>query len=137
MVADAKGDCAIVEFDKEDGWKTMILRKPSDKNHMLVTNHLLSPKFRTDEPDSTVGNPGSKSWWRYEVVRDYLSGKKGVVTLEEAQECLSMVHWVDLQWEGSTTVEDTQWSNVYDQSTGTLSLRNWNEYDKTYTFTLE
>lgn len=44
---------------------------------------------------------------------------------------------VDLQWEGSTTVEDTQWSNVYDQATGILNLRNWNEYDKTYTFSLE
>ena len=27
MVADAQGDCAVVEFDKEDGWKTMIVRK--------------------------------------------------------------------------------------------------------------
>jgi hypothetical protein len=44
---------------------------------------------------------------------------------------------VDLQWEGSTTVEDTQWSNVYDQSTDTLSLRNWNDYEKIYTFLLE
>ena len=137
MVADASGDCAVIEFDKEDGWKTMVVRKSPDSTYMHVTNHLLSPKYLTTEPDPSVGNPKSKSWWRYEVVRDYLSGKKGVVTLEEAQECLSMVHWVDLQWEGSTTVEDTQWSNVYDQATGTLSLRNWNEYDKTYTFTLE
>ena len=137
MVADASGDCAVIEFDKEDGWKTMVVRKSQDSTYMHVTNHLLSPKYLTTEPDPSVGNPKSKSWWRYEVVRDYLSSKKGVVTLEEAQECLSLVHWVDLQWEGSTTVEDTQWSNVYDQATGTLSLRNWNEYEKSYTFSLE
>lgn len=137
MVADAFGDCAVIEFDKENGWKTMIVRKSPDSTYMHVTNHLLSDKYFTTEPDPSVGNPKSKSWWRYEVVRDYLSGKEGVVTLEEAQECLSLVHWVDLQWEGSTTVEDTQWSNVYDQTTGTLNLRNWNEYDKTYTFQIE
>ena len=39
MVADAGGDCAVVEFDKEDGWKTMIVRKEAGANHMLVTNH--------------------------------------------------------------------------------------------------
>jgi hypothetical protein len=92
----------------------MVVRKSPDSTYMHVTNHLYIPKYLTTDPDPSVGNPKSKSWWRYETVRDHLSGKKGVVTLEEAQECLSMMHWVDLQWEGSTTVEDTQWSNVYD-----------------------
>ena len=44
MVADAGGDCAVVEFDLEDGWKTMVVRKPADANAQLVTNHLLSEK---------------------------------------------------------------------------------------------
>ena len=136
MVADASGDCAVIEFDKEDGWKTMVVHKDPDSLYMHVTNHLLSPKFYTTEPDQSVGNTKSKSWWRYETVRDYLSGKHGVITFEEAQECLSLVHWVGLKWEGSSVVEDTQWSSVYDQETGTLSLRNWNEYDKTYTFSI-
>ena len=60
MVADASGDCAVVEFDKEDGWKTMVVRKEAGANSMLVTNHLLSPKYRTDEPDEAVGNPHSR-----------------------------------------------------------------------------
>ena len=67
MVADASGDCAVVEFDKEDGWKTMIVRKDPSANYMLVTNHLLSEKYYTTEPDEAVGNPHSKSWWRYET----------------------------------------------------------------------
>ena len=135
MVADANGDCAVVEFDKEDGWKTMIVRKPEDADYMLVTNHLLSPKYFTTEPDPAVGNPHSRSWWRYETASEYLSSHGGALTFEQAQECLSQVHWKDLVWENGT-VEDTQYSNVYDQSAITLALRNWNDYDKTVRFSL-
>ena len=135
MVADATGDCAVVEFDKEDGWKTMIVRKSEGANSMLVTNHLLSEKYYTTEPDPAVGNPHSKSWWRYETAGAYLQEHNGVFTLEEAQECLSLVHWKDFVWENGT-VEDTQYSNVYDQKTVTLYLRNWNDYETTHKFNL-
>ena len=135
MVADASGDCAVVEFDKEDGWKTMIVRKAEDARYMLVTNHLLDPKYYTTEPDEAVGNPHSKSWWRYETAGAYLQEHDGTLTLEQAQECLSLVHWKDLVWENGM-VEDTQYSNVYDQRNITLSLRNWNTYETTNTFHL-
>ena len=135
MVADANGDCAVVEFDKEDGWKTMIVRKEPDADYMLVINHLLSEKYYTTEPDIAVGNPHSKSWWRYETATAYLAGHQGKLTLEEAQECLAQVHWKDLLWE-TGTVEDTQFSNVYDQKAITLDLRNWNDYDTTVHFEL-
>ena len=136
MVADASGDCAVVEFDKEDGWKTMIVRKDPSANYMLVTNHLLSEKYYTTVPDEAVGNPHSKSWWRYETADAFLTEHNGVLTLEEAQECLSLVHWKDLVWDNGM-VEDTQYSNVYDQKNITLSLRNWNDYDTTCTFGLK
>ena len=45
MIADANGDCAVLEFDKEDGWKSMVVRKAEGENAMLVTNHLLSEKY--------------------------------------------------------------------------------------------
>ena len=135
MVADASGDCAVVEFDKEDGWKTMIVRKDPAANYMLVTNHLLSEKYYTTEPDEAVGNPHSKSWWRYETAGAYLQEHNGVFTLEDAQECLSLVHWKDLVWDNGM-VEDTQYSNVYDQTNITLSLRNWNTYESTCQFSL-
>ncbi|MCR4571653.1 MAG: linear amide C-N hydrolase [Bacteroidales bacterium] len=135
MVADANGDCAILEFDKEDGWKSMILRKPSGEKSMLVTNHLLSPKYYTTEPDPAVGNPHSKSWWRYETAGAYLAAHEGVLTLEEAQECLAQVHWKDLVWENGE-IEDTQYSNVYDQKNITLTLRNWNDYETSVKFSL-
>ena len=135
MVADASGDCAVVEFDPQDGWKTMILRKEEGENSMLVTNHLLSPKYRTDEPDPAVGNVHSKSWWRYQTAGAYLDAHDGKLSFEEAQECLAQVHWENLVWEDGT-VEDTQFSNVYDQQGGMLSLRNWNDYGNTVHFRL-
>jgi len=135
MVTDASGDCAVVEFDKQDGWKTMIVRKAPTENFMLVTNHLLSEKYYTTEPDEAVGNPHSKSWWRYETAGNYLREHDGVLSLKEAQECLSLVHWKDLVWDNGT-VEDTQFSNVYDQSALTLDLRNWNDFEHTIHFQL-
>ncbi|MBO4635459.1 MAG: linear amide C-N hydrolase [Bacteroidales bacterium] len=135
MVADAAGDCAVVEFDKEDGWKTLIVRKAADANHMLVTNHLLSEKYYTTIPNAAVGNPHSKSWWRYETAGAYLQAHDGTLSLDQAQECLSLVHWKDLVWDNGM-VEDTQYSNVYDQSAITLHLRNWNTYETTHTFHL-
>ena len=135
MVADASGDCAIIEFDKEDGWKTLVLRKPSDQQYMLVTNHLLSPKYRTDTPDPAVGNPNSKSWWRYETADNYLKGLGGVLTPDQAQECLNMVHWDHLVLPNGK-VEVTQHSNIYDQQMLSLRLRMWNELDKHHFFQL-
>ena len=135
MVADASGDCAVVEFDKEEGWQTMIVRKEAGENAMLVTNHLLSDKYYSAFPDEAVGNPHSRSWWRYETASAYLAEHNGILSLEQAQECLSQVHWKDLIWENGT-VEDTQYSNVYDQSSLTLDLRNWNAYDTTVHFSL-
>ena len=136
MVADATGHCAVVEFDKDDHWKTLIVRKPEGENSMLVTNHLLNPKHYTTEPDIAVGNPHSQSWWRYETAGTYLREHKGILTFDEAQECLSQVHWVDLALP-SGQVEDTQYSNVYDQHALTLSLRNWNDYATTQRFSLK
>ena len=135
MVADASGDCAIIEFDKEDGWKTLVLRKPSDQQYMLVTNHLLSPKYRTDTPDPAVGNPNSKSWWRYETADNYLKGLGGVLTPDQVQECLNMVHWDHLVLPNGK-VEVTQHSNIYDQQMLSLRLRMWNELDKHHFFQL-
>lgn len=136
MVADADGNCAVVEFDLNDGWKTMVTRKPEGASYMHVTNHLLAPEYYTTEPDPVVGNPHSKSWWRYEKVAQFMDAHNGgVITLDEAQECLSEVHWKDLLWD-TGLVEDTQYSNVYDQSGKTLRMRPWNDYGTTYDFSL-
>lgn len=136
MVADAQGNCAVIEFDLDDGWKTMIVRKPADENSLLVTNHLLSPKYYTEEPDQRVGNIHSHSWWRYETAGAYIASHDGVMTNEEAQECLSQVHWENMLWDDGVTVEDTQYSAVYDQSALELTIRNWSDYATPHFFKL-
>ena len=159
MIADACGGCAVIEFDPEDGWKTLVVRKPAGKDYMQVTNHLLAPKYTTREPDKAVGNTGSLSWERYRKMEDYLGGKNGRLTLEEALECLNQVRWIDLPVSsglaGGTqyqlafrhfvphisvlpdkAFENTQYSLVYDQQARTLSLRNWNDYATTHTLAL-
>jgi hypothetical protein len=135
FVADANGDCAVVEFDPNDGWKTLITRKCEEKNNMHVTNHLLHQKYFSTEPDPALGNPLSKSWWRYETVGAYLDTRNGSLSLDEAQECLSLVRWQDLHREDGL-IEDTQYSNVYDQKSISLYLRNWNDYETTHQFNL-
>ena len=135
MIADASGHCVVVEFDKDEDWHTIVVRKPDGANHMLVTNHLLNPKHYTTEPDINFGNPHSYSWDRYAKAGEFLAAHNGVLTLAEAQECLALVHWVDLPIPGDL-VEDTQYSNVYDQQNLTLSLRNWNDYGTTHRFEL-
>lgn len=158
MIADAGGDCAVVEFDPEDDWKTLVVRKPADRSYMQVTNHMLASKYYTSEPDPAVGNPGSRSWWRYDTVGAFIEERGGALSQEEAQECLARVRWVDLKADGLAAgtqyqlkfrgmkavveklpdreEENTQYSCVYDQKNLVLSLRNWNDYDTTHTFSL-
>ena len=136
LVADAEGNCAAIEFDLFDGWKTMISRKAPGQNSMLMTNHLLAPKYFTTEPDPVVGNPHSRSWWRYEVASKFLEEHCGTLSPDQAAQCLSDVHWKDLVWDNGM-VENTQWSNVYDQQALSLTLHHWNNYEVAHRFDLE
>lgn len=136
LVADAQGNCAAIEFDLFDGWKTMITHKSDDSYYMLMTNHLIAPKYYTTEPDPVLGNPNSRSWWRYAVADEFLARNNGILGPDDAQQCLSDVHWKELVW-ADGTVESTQWSNVYDQTTLSLKLRDWYDYDTTHEFDLK
>jgi len=136
LVADADGNCAAIEFDLFDGWKTMVKKKDEEQNSMLMTNHLLAPKYYTTEPDPVFGNPHSRSWWRYDVVKDYLDARNGIINSEEALQCLSDVHWTDLKWDNGF-IENTQWSNVYDQTSLTLKMRDWYDYSVVHEFSLK
>ena len=160
MIADAGGDCAVIEFDPEDNWKTLIVRKPEERSYMQVTNHMLAPKYFSPEPDRESGNTGSHSWARYDSVGAFIDERGGTLNQEEALECLARVRWVDLKvndglatgtqyqikFRGMKAVveklpersaEDTQYSCVYDQRNIVLSLRIWNDYETTHDFSLK
>ena len=90
----------------------------------------------------------------------FIEERGGSLSQEEAQECLAQVRWVDLKsndglaagtqyqlkFRGLKAVveklpdrdaENTQYSCVYDQQNLVLSLRNWNDYETTHTFSLK
>lgn len=160
MVADAAGNSAVIEFDPQDGWNTLVVRKPADKSHFQVTNHMLAPAYWSPEPDPSVGNIDSQSWWRMQVVTDFLTEKGGRITPQEALDCLAHVRWIDMPTDDETRItgtqyrmvfdglspnlemqpeqelEDTQYSLVYDQGRIALTLRNWNDYDTAHRFSL-
>ena len=46
MIADAPGNSAVVEFDPNDGWKTLVTRKPEGQNWMHVSITASSPSNR-------------------------------------------------------------------------------------------
>ena len=160
MVADAAGDAAVIEFDPQDDWKTLVVRKADGARHLEVTNHMLAPGYASPVPDPAVGNVGSRSWWRRQCVDEFLSERSGGITVEEALDCLSAVRWIDLPVSNCLATgtqyhlkfkrfkarlekrpdrehEDTQYSAVYDQGRIALTLRNWNDYDTAHTFTLD
>ena len=83
-----------------------------------------------------MGNPNSRSWWRYEVAEDYLMQHNGTLTPDQMYECLAAVHWEHLLLPNGK-VEVTQYSNIYDQSALTLRLHPWNQYDSVYNFELK
>lgn len=159
MIADAGGDCAVVEFDPEDNWKTLIVCKPADRSYMQVTNHMLAPEYYSPEPDPAFGNTGSYSWARYDSVGAFIEERGDALSRAEAQECLARVRWVDLKANDGMAAgtqyqikfrrmkavveklperssEDTQYSCVYDQRDLVLYLRNWNDYETTHSFSL-
>ena len=67
---------------------------------------------------------------------DFLKRHNGTLSVEEAQECLSLVHWKDFEWDNGM-VEDTQYSCVYDQNDLILYIRSWSDYDNTVIFNLK
>ncbi len=136
MVADASGKCAVIEFDPEDGWKTMVVRKEEGSQSMVVTNHLIHERYLSDTPDERYGNIHSRSWERYAKASAFLEERNGELSASQARDCLTLVHWEDLKWDNGT-VEDTQYSAVYNQSELTLELRNWNDYGTTLRWKLE
>ena len=71
-----------------------------------------------------------------EKICAFLDAHNGILTQDQAQEGLALVHWQDLPLPNGR-VEDTQYSNVYDQTALTLRLRNWNDYDTVCKFFLK
>jgi len=126
MIADASGGCAVIEFDPEDGWKTLIIRKPAGKDYMQVTNHMLAPKYSTLEEALECLN--QVRWIDLPVSSGLAGGTQYQLAFRHFVPRISVLP--------DKAFENTQYSIVYDQQARTFSLRNWNDYATAHTLAL-
>lgn len=113
LIADSRGQAIVVEYI--DG-KMVVL--PNEHAWHLATNHLLG--------NGEQGDGGSA--WRYDLLEKRLAISGGVLSPAEAMDLLSDV---------SQRLAPTQWSVVYDASTGSISLVMARNYETVHTYQLE
>jgi choloylglycine hydrolase len=110
LIADATGQAVLVEF--YDG-ETVVM--PNEAPWHLATNF-----YRASAPDSPQGKCR-----RYDTIQAHLAETNGQLTSQDAMALLA-----DVAQPG------TQWSVVYDMTTGTVDVVMGYNYDVVYTFQL-
>jgi penicillin V acylase-like amidase (Ntn superfamily) len=110
MIADGKGDSAVVEFV---GGEITVIK--SDNPWQVVTNFILSDKNREG-----VGQ------YRYDLAELTLEKSRGILSEEEAMKLLL-----------SISQPGTLWSVIYNLKTGEARLALSMKYDQLYTFHLK
>jgi hypothetical protein len=113
LIADAAGDSAIVEF--LDG-EIQVTR--SDERHQTVTNFIVCQGLSEGE--------GGSEFQRYDTIEQALDSLGSVIGEEEAMALL-----------GEARIPGrTQWSVVYNQTSGEARISMGANYDKVYRFKL-
>jgi hypothetical protein len=111
LISDAQGNSAIVEFLEND-----IKVTREDKRHQTVTNFIVYQGLNEGE--------GSNEFERYDTIENKLVSLNSVIGEEDAMKLLS-----DVRMPGKT-----QWSVVYNQSSGEVHLCMDGQYDQVYQF---
>jgi hypothetical protein len=111
LIADRSGQSALVEF-----YQGKIQVIPTDKPWHLATNFLVS----------SVGDHTAVQCPRYDTIDQRLSTSAGRLDTAEAMQLLRDV-----------SQPNTQWSIVYDLSTGEVTVTMGREYSRTHTFQFE
>lgn len=111
LVCDAKGDSAIVEFLEHDIKITKI-----EGNYQAVTNFIVF--------GGNFEGEGGSEFERYDTIVNRLSASGGIVNEAEAMELLNAVK----------IPGRTQWSAVYNLTTGTVQICMGENYSKVYSF---
>jgi hypothetical protein len=114
LISDAAGDSAVVEFLDQD----VKITKP-DKNYQAATNFIMYQGLNEGE--------GYTEFERYDTIDQKLTEADGVITESDAMKLLSDV----------VIPDRTQWSVVYNQATGAVTVCMGANYDKTYTYQLD
>lgn len=114
LIADKTGKTVLVEFMEND-----IKFIETDKNYQIVSNFIMYN-------DLNVGE-GYTEFERYETVEQKLSQTGSVISEKDAMELLEDVH----------LPKRTQWSIVYNQVTGRISVCMNKNYEKIYDFVFD
>ena len=113
LIADSRGQSVLIEY--VDGQMVVL---PNEYAWNLATNHLLSNGIKG----------GGSSGGRYDLLEERLAATGGILTPVAAMNLLGDV---------SQRFNGTQWSVVYDSSTGSIYIAMGRNYDAVYTFQLE
>ena len=113
LIADSRGQSVLIEY--VDGQMAVL---PNEYAWHLATNHLLASGIKA----------GGSSGWRYDIMEERLAATGGILTPVDAMDLLSDV---------SQRFNGTQWSVVYDISTGSIYVAMARNYDAVHNFQLE
>lgn len=115
-IADATGKTVVVEYGPGNG-----------KLHVLEENHVKNFYLTPGYDDQSRGRD------RYNIIKETLSFKKGILTDTEAMSLLELVS----QPETEEATSMTQWSAVYNLTDLTLQLAMKRDYKKQFSFAME
>ena len=113
LIADAHGRSVVIEYIA--GQMTVL---PNENAWHVATNHLLGNDFKGD----------GSSGWRYDTIENKLRTTNGKLTSAVAMELLSTV---------SQKFTATQWSVIYNISSGNINVAMATNYDAVHAFQLE
>lgn len=134
FMADAKGDCAIVEYTNPDTAlnpdKMEVLRGADAMR--CVTNFYVSPSMADTAHGINKSEHGKK---RYEILSESLNEHKYAMTPDEAMALLKSVSQGPDDSQLSTGF--TQWSEVFNLTKRTVTMSILREYDKKFEFGIE
>lgn len=124
LLTDATGDAAVIEY--VDGEMSILRSKD-----IHVTNYYL-----TEGAGDDMEAYDPEGYERYDMITEALEANNGKLTFEQSFNLLSDVH---LNYRHDNGLYDitTLWSNVYNNTQGTVSIAARMDYSKIYTFDVE
>ena len=111
LIADRSGETVLVEF--VDGERILI---PQENNWHLATNHLRA--------EASAGSSGCR---RYDLMAERLTDHQGTLNQSEAMDLLADVSSSDQEY-------GTQWSILYDMSSGAVRVVMGRDYENLHEF---
>jgi hypothetical protein len=111
LIADASGRTALVEFYQGE---------------MVITHNTMSWHAATNFLRASAGESAEGRCWRYDTIDETLTEKQGQLTAQQALDLLADV-----------AQPATQWSIVYEMSSGDIHVAMGQQYDKVHTLRLD